>query len=1049
MKIAHISDTHIRNFERFDQYKAVFSSLYSILREKEVDYIIHTGDIAHKKTNISPEFVELCSDFLKNLEAIAPTYIILGNHDGNLRNSDRQDALSPIVNLANLENLHLLKDSGEYKVDDKLTLNVLSVFDLDNWVEEPSDDSKINIALYHGGIKGSQTDIGWNIKVDHDTSIFEAFDYAMLGDIHKSNQILDKHGRIRYAGSTIQQDHGETPDKGFLLWDIESKDDFDVEHIVLPDPNPHLDIVLTPSGKLPEGVEVPPNSRVRIVAENKIGISQQRKILDIAKKRFNPQRITFKNKESSESFGEEVVSGLDIGDLRSVDVQNKLIEEYLKDYNLSKETLNEVIQLNSKMNRISEAEAGIQRNVNWSIEKLEFNNLFNYGESNSIDFSTLGGIIGILGKNYSGKSSIIDSLLFTMQNNTSKNSVKNVNIINQNRKSASSKVSLSIGNVKYFIERRMEKYSKRLKGKETEEAKMELDFWSEDQVTGEIRNHNGDTRNTTDANIRKILGTRDDFMITSFCSQMDSLNFINLGSVDRKKVLSKFIGLDIFEERYRAIKESASDINGALKQHHDRDYEVEIEEEKKILSSSKRSLRAQKKKCETLKSSLKSKELELRDIEIKIASYPKIDIDIDKIKVQKSKTENKLSEAKSSKLKREELVRDNEKHLSKIDEFSAQFSYEDLKNERESVLEVERELLLLTEKQQHLEERSRSLDSKISLLNEVPCGDKFPSCKFLHDAVESKGLIDEVKSNLVSITSKRKASEEKAGSLDKEAIESRLDKYDSVMKNRAKVDRETSELRLEVEKLNYKIKEHERNLESLAASENEYYENEKDCKIIASLFGEKRGVEEVICGLNGDLGTCEDKIHSLIADSSGCEQRIANLEEKQSEYEELKTQNIAYDMLAKCMEPNGISSDIIKKYLPVINEEINKVLLPVVQFEVFFEIEDKRLNVYIKHPKYEQRVIEMASGAEKTLASMAIRLALTKIGTLPKSDIFILDEPATDLDSDNMEGFIGILEMLKSQFKTVILISHLDVLKECVDDEIIIDKRDGFAHVRV
>ena len=88
MKIAHISDTHIRNFERFDQYKAVFSSLYSILREKEVDYIIHTGDIAHKKTNISPEFVELCSDFLKNLEAIAPTYIILGNHDGNLRNSD-------------------------------------------------------------------------------------------------------------------------------------------------------------------------------------------------------------------------------------------------------------------------------------------------------------------------------------------------------------------------------------------------------------------------------------------------------------------------------------------------------------------------------------------------------------------------------------------------------------------------------------------------------------------------------------------------------------------------------------------------------------------------------------------------------------------------------------------------------------------------------------------------------------------------------------------------------------------------------------------------
>jgi len=45
----------------------------------------------------------------------------------------------------------------------------------------------------------------------------------------------------------------------------------------------------------------------------------------------------------------------------------------------------------------------------------------------------------------------------------------------------------------------------------------------------------------------------------------------------------------------------------------------------------------------------------------------------------------------------------------------------------------------------------------------------------------------------------------------------------------------------------------------------------------------------------------------------------------------------------------------------------------------------------------------MASGAEKTIAAMAIRLALTKIGNLPTSDIFILDEPATALDAENMD----------------------------------------------
>jgi DNA repair exonuclease SbcCD nuclease subunit len=71
--------------------------MYQILREQEVDYIIHCGDIAHTKTQISPEFVEMASEFFKNLEQIAPTYIILGNHDGNLKNASRQDALTPIV----------------------------------------------------------------------------------------------------------------------------------------------------------------------------------------------------------------------------------------------------------------------------------------------------------------------------------------------------------------------------------------------------------------------------------------------------------------------------------------------------------------------------------------------------------------------------------------------------------------------------------------------------------------------------------------------------------------------------------------------------------------------------------------------------------------------------------------------------------------------------------------------------------------------------------------------------------------------------------------
>ena len=108
IKIAHIADTHIRNLKYHYEYKIVFSQIYETLKNEKVDYIVHCGDIAHTKTQISPEFVEMASEFFHNLGETAPTYIILGNHDGNLKNSSRQDAITPIINALDNPNLHLL-----------------------------------------------------------------------------------------------------------------------------------------------------------------------------------------------------------------------------------------------------------------------------------------------------------------------------------------------------------------------------------------------------------------------------------------------------------------------------------------------------------------------------------------------------------------------------------------------------------------------------------------------------------------------------------------------------------------------------------------------------------------------------------------------------------------------------------------------------------------------------------------------------------------------------------------------------------------------------
>jgi exonuclease SbcC len=110
-------------------------------------------------------------------------------------------------------------------------------------------------------------------------------------------------------------------------------------------------------------------------------------------------------------------------------------------------------------------------------------------------------------------------------------------------------------------------------------------------------------------------------------------------------------------------------------------------------------------------------------------------------------------------------------------------------------------------------------------------------------------------------------------------------------------------------------------------------------------------------------------------------------------------------------------------------------------------LDDKKLEIFVQHGEQDPRPIEMCSGAEKTICAMAIRLALLNISTLPKGDLFILDEPGTALDEDNMNGFIQLLTMIKEQFKTVVLISHLNSLKDVVDKQIVIEQTGGFAHV--
>ena len=1047
MKFAHIADTHIRNLKYHEEYSEVFEKMYETLRNEEVDYIVHCGDIAHTKTQISPEFVEMAANFFRSLAEIAPTYIIPGNHDGNLKNANRQDSLTPIVDALNLDDLHIIKDSGEVQIDGKHVLNVLSVFDEDNWIQ-PTDTDKINIALYHGSISGVTTDTGWVMEHgEHDIEIFKDHDFAFLGDIHKTNQILDTEGRVRYPGSTIQQNHGETNDKGFLLWDIQSKNDFTCRHVQIDNPRPFVTVELTKSGQLPKNKSVPEGARLRLGCNHSIPLDKLRRAVDIAKTKFNPTSITFLNKAVDRGNVEELTNELAQEDLRDPAVQEGLISKFLKDYEIKDETLQRVVDLNKKYSTIAEGEEAVKRNINWRLKSLEWDNLFNYGEGNKINFSDVAGIVGVFGKNFSGKSSIIDSILYTLYNSTSKGNRKNLNTINQDREWGRGKVEIEIGDNVLSVERRSDKYVKRSKGEETTEAKTDVNFWVTNSVTGEVESLNGLDRNGTDKNIRKFFGTIDDFFLTSMATQLDSLTFIGEGSTKRKEILAKFLDLEVFERKYRLAKEDASELRGAIKRLEEIDFEEELLLATAQLDDNKESIGKQEETCESFKMTIDESTKELQTIESAIESIPAKIIDIDEVRKRKDFNETEILRITGENRSLGKKAKTAREMIEKIEVFLETFDLARCQQNQNQIEELESEVDELIRSIKRREVRQKVEEKKVELLEQVPCGSEFSHCKFIRDAYAALESVGITKEEIVNLTAKRDSAEDKLVQLNPSQVSDHLDKYDQVVKKRDVLETEvtahqlqiaqnkTSSIRLksDVKEAEGQIKEYEDNREAI---ENlEAHINRRD-SLVTQIDKESKS-----------LGRCENKIVSLYKERGSLEQRLSDTKAKEEELKTYRQQYASSDLFQQCMHSNGISLDIIKNKLPVLNEEIASVLANIVSFDVYLQCDTKHLEIFIKHPKYEARPLEMGSGAEKTIASMAIRLALLNVSSMPKGDTFILDEPGTALDEENMEGFVRILDLIKANFKTVLLISHLDSLKDAVDSQIVIDKKKGMAYV--
>ena len=600
--IFHIADVHIRLTKRHDEYNEVFQKIYkAIEKTPESTVVAVLGDLFHSKSDLSPECVKTASDFLQNLADRRPTVLIAGNHDATLANKNRLDSLTPIVDALNHENLFYLKESGIFILGDIL-FNHFSIFDDHEKYVKFKDipknylnETRYNVVLFHGAVNDAITDVGY--KVSNRTITNELFDghqIALLGDIHRY-QILQQYNNIEenpvivYAGSTIQQSHGEElKGHGFVYWDLKTKA---FKHFEVPNDYGFYTVDVN-KGKLVTDIsDIPKKVRLRmkccesVATEVKSVLSKIREISEVVD-------ISYVRVDSLVTQSKNIIdnTNLNINSIVDVDYQNKLITDYIKHkFDIDdKEVLEKVYTINKELNA-SLGKEQIVKNIRWKPKIFEFDNMFSYGEGNVIDFTKMHNVIGLFASNAAGKSSILSALSFCIFDKCDR-AFKASHVLNTQKMTFRCKFNFEVNGVDFFIERVGNADKKG-------NVKVDVKFWKEED--GKVIELNGEARRSTNDIIRDYVGNYDDFILTVLSIQNNKTgSFIDMGQTERKELLAQFMGLDIFDKLSSTSQEKIKEINVLLRNFKKNDYTQKLNDLTNIIEVSSSLIKNESEKLE-------------------------------------------------------------------------------------------------------------------------------------------------------------------------------------------------------------------------------------------------------------------------------------------------------------------------------------------------------------------------------------------------------------------------------------------------------------------
>lgn len=262
-----------------------------------------------------------------------------------------------------------------------------------------------------------------------------------------------------------------------------------------------------------------------------------------------------------------------------------------------------------------------------------------------------------------------------------------------------------------------------------------------------------------------------------------------------------------------------------------------------------------------------------------------------------------------------------------------------------------------------------------------------------------------------------------------------MENYEKNKLKKARYELEVDQKQLEIDSKQIKIDKYEDNKKKLVENQ----------KIDGEIIAVRTKIETTNANIKQSTKVIENYNSSILLMKQKVEINNELIKKIRSE-EELSS---IFKVYLTIFGKNGISKIIMKNMIPLLNHELYRLLVDSCHFILELNVNDKNEVEFVMIDT-ETRIIKSlnsGSGYERTISSLALRSVLTKISSLPKPNIVVMDEVFGKIADENLDMVGEFFKKIKEYFEHILVISHNPLIRNWSDNIIMIKKESNISHI--